>query len=427
MYDIEQMLANLRDELCGLLRDYLKWLPYAETLGLTAADDFLWGFNHAGMSGAPSTSYSSSASESSKWTKDIGWSTPIVTSSSYSIQWPARGGGVDETTLPEVDPDVADWSSFDWAIKNDMRLIRLPITWERLSTDNQTLNGLCVDTLDKIFSRAKNSKLKFIIDIHNNDHHISLNGEPATTAMVAHLWSLIAEKWGAYDNVLFELYNEPTNDIPIADWIAIVEASVGAIRDTGATNKILVDGINYTNVYNGNGSWVEKNGDLVVAVKALADSYENPNIAFSIHQYFDADSSGTADYSGTAPGNGGDVPALWTAFDELTDLLSSNGFEAYLTETNILKDDVKLCTDTDTGTEAAPTDYGTMKTLVDTMKARPDVWKGLCVWQVVFDYSNSSGTGNIRNGPHYDDAAWTADEDGGQPQSTVDWFTNYLR
>ena len=380
--------------LCEL---FMNW--YNSLFLLVSDTSFVWGVNFGGMSGTPySTTYDS-------WWKDAEWTTPLVRASPDQA-WANSNpnppvDGVYTWTDSSVEEDVADWTSLTWATEH-FGVIRLPVTWERLTTDNKSLNGFCVPTLDAIF---KKYDCTFILDIHNNDQHISFKGASATSDQLAQLWGLIAERWGKYSNIWFEIYNEPPHTMDVGVWTNMVEASIDAIRGAGASNKILVDGINYTNIYNDNGNWVEDNASLVAAMKAKGDS----NLAFSIHQYFDAT------YEGSGVGSDGATDALWDAFDALTTLLETNGFTAYLTETNILKANTELVDDTDP-------DYPVMSKLVSKMKATPSVWKGLCVWEINFNYNNDGGTGNIWNGPAYDSATWTAGA-----QSTADWFTNYLR
>lgn len=370
-------------------------------------DGFVWGVNFSGMSGNPSN-------HAQEWSGSSGWYPPIVTTSGYSPAWASPDGKVSSTTNPEVDSGIACWDGLNWAVDDaNFTIIRLPVTWERLTIDNITLNGFCVPTLDAIFARYADSNVTFIIDLHNDVENIKFNGNDATAAELATVWRLIATKWKD-ENVWFEIFNEPPDNIDITTWTEKVEASITSIRETGAMNKILVDGINYTNIHNDNGDWAYKNASLVDKMKEINDV----NFAFSIHQYFDVyydNNNIRYAYEGKYSGSAGATDIVWDSMDNVTKLLRDNNFTAYLTETNILKDSVALVDNSDS-------DYQAMETFVGKMKTNYDVWKGLCAWQVNFDYNNSPDTGNIWNGPVYQNASWKSG-----PQSTANWFVKYLR
>ena len=65
---------------------------------------------------------------------------------------------------------------------------------------------------------------------------------------LADLWKRIAEIYKSNDKVWFGLMNEP-HDVSPQDWFAMAQASINAIRATGATNLITVPGSCWTGAW----------------------------------------------------------------------------------------------------------------------------------------------------------------------------------
>ena len=79
------------------------------------------------------------------------------------------------------------------------------------------------------------------------------------------------------------------HDMPTEQWLGAANAAIAAIRKAGAHNLILVPGNSWTGAH----SWLDDwyggpNGVWMLKVRDPQDHY-----AFEVHQYLDADSSGT--------------------------------------------------------------------------------------------------------------------------------------
>jgi endoglucanase len=98
------------------------------------------------------------------------------------------------------------------------------------------------------------------------------------------LWVRLAKAFKGNDRIWFNLMNEPTG-IPAARWKMIAQSATNAIRGTGALNRILVPGTDWTGAH----SWVKSGNAAQMA------TFVDPanNYAFDVHQYLDRDSSGT--------------------------------------------------------------------------------------------------------------------------------------
>lgn len=171
-------------------------------------------------------------------------------------------------------------------------LIRLPFLWERLQpTLLGELNADELARLDGVVQQAVALGLAVIVDPHNYArYHGSPLGEGVTADDLADLWQRLATRYGDEPLVIFGLMNEP-HDLPTETWLAAANASLAAIRGSGATNLVLVPG----NAWTGGHSWLDDwygtaNG---VAMANVVDP--GANFAFEIHQYLDADAAGKTD------------------------------------------------------------------------------------------------------------------------------------
>lgn len=172
-----------------------------------------------------------------------------------------------------------------------MNTIRLPVLWERLQPKAfGPLEPAEVARLDTALADLDAFQM-VIIDVHNYARYFSvpLDHPSRSGAMLADLWTKLAVRYKDKPAVAFGLMNEP-HDIGGAEWRAIADQSIAAIRKTGAKNLILVPGINWT----GGHSWFAggKNSNAVV-MAGLVDPIDNT--IFEIHQYLDSNSSGTKD------------------------------------------------------------------------------------------------------------------------------------
>jgi endoglucanase len=101
------------------------------------------------------------------------------------------------------------------------------------------------------------------------------------------LWRRLALRYGGQD-VAFGLMNEP-NNLPASTWSALAKRVVHAIRATGASNLILVPGSQWTGAH----SWTRGNGRETNGAAFAGFRDPGGNMAYEMHQYLDADSSGT--------------------------------------------------------------------------------------------------------------------------------------
>lgn len=200
----------------------------------------------------------------------------------------------------------------DYFVGKGMNVFRIPFRWERLQ---RTLGGAfdqaelarLRSTVDYITSHEGSTALNqggsslvyAILDPHNyaryNDEIIDGPGSSVTSDDFDDFWSRLASEFSDDLQVIFNIMNEPSelgND-GTELWLSVCNSAIGAIRDAGAENLLLVPG----NYFTGAHSWVNNFVDGSTPNAQVMDGVVDPldNFAFDMHQYFDSDRSGTSD------------------------------------------------------------------------------------------------------------------------------------
>jgi endoglucanase len=168
---------------------------------------------------------------------------------------------------------------------------RLPFRWERL----QPARGLPFDADEWARLRATVSDLEalgatVILDVHNFARYgRELVGSTAVSnADFADLWSRLATLFRDDSQVLFGLMNEP-HDMPTEQWVSAANAAIGAVRQAGARQLILVPG----NAWSAGNTWNQNFYGTANAEAMLKIVDPGSNFAYEVHQYLDDDSSGS--------------------------------------------------------------------------------------------------------------------------------------
>ncbi len=141
-----------------------------------------------------------------------------------------------------------------------------------------------------------------------------------TPEAFADVWRRLAHHFRGDASVVFGLMNEP-HDIPADRWLTAANAAIAAIRETGAKQLVLVPGSGWTGAH----SWTADlpTGNNAAIMLGTVDPGEN--FAYEVHQYLDADFSGT--HAECTRG----ADAL-KAVERLTDWLAQNKRRAFLGE-----------------------------------------------------------------------------------------------
>ena len=184
-----------------------------------------------------------------------------------------------------VEPTHAE---IDYYASKGMNIIRLPFDWERLQpVQNGPLDQKYLALMDDIVKYAGSKGLKVDLDMHNYGQYYgdAIGSSSTPNSSFDNVWSQLASHYAGSSNVLYGLMNEPYEQTA-PQWLTSVNGAIGAIRAAGATQEILVSG---THV-DGGSSWTTTDNASVMAGVTDPDM----NFAFEIHQYLDADGSGTS-------------------------------------------------------------------------------------------------------------------------------------
>lgn len=201
--------------------------------------------------------------------------------------------------------------------------VRLPVRWERLQPrPGEPLDAAELLRLDAAVVAAKLAGMRTVIDLHNFAYYGTdrIGTGAAAVSAFADVWRRLAAHFRSEPFVAFGLMNEPY-DIPVADWLPAANAAVAAIREAGARQIVLVPGTIWTGAH----SWEADTplGNNARTMLGLVDPGENA--AYDVHQYLDADFSGT---SASCP-RGADA---LRAVERLTGWLARNRARAHLGE-----------------------------------------------------------------------------------------------
>ena len=259
-------------------------------------------------------------------------------------------------------------------------VIRLPFTWERVQ---RTLGGvlyeragwngtdfsagaggaLDMNYIDVIVAYATARGMIVVLDVHNYARYKIVS--PSSNNLIApetnptplqfyDLWERLANRYKTNPLVWFGMMNEPLPGLNAQEWKRIAQGCVNAIRArTGALNRILVPGTNYTGAH----SWLSSgNADAFVGFYDPASNFD-----FEMHQYLDADSAGDDTFCSTNSGY---------RLRAATDWCREYGFTAFLGE-------FAAPDPTVAGSEQCATE---LPNLLSFMSLNRDVWRGWTVW-----------------------------------------------
>jgi endoglucanase len=237
-------------------------------------------------------------------------------------------------------------------------IIRLPFRWERLQpVPGAPLADGELALIMRVVGQAEAKGMSVVLDPHNyarrrlaadgwvREHMLGSDTLPGR--LLADFWGRLAEVCHGRQNVILGLMNEPA-DIPVQQWLPIANAAIAAIRAAGARNLILVPGVAYSGAH----SWLEHN----TAMGAVHDPADH--FAYEVHQYFDADSSGTSPVA-VSPHVGSERIARFQ------DWARGRRSKAFLGEFAAADNPVSL---------------QALRDLCETLEANSDVWLGWTAW-----------------------------------------------
>ena len=244
-------------------------------------------------------------------------------------------------------------TEIDYYAAKGMSVVRLPFLWERLQhSENGPLDGAELARLDDVVSYTTGKGLKIEIEPHNYGYGFgALIGSAQTpNAAFADLWGKLAFHYQSNPSVIFGLMNEP-HDQSASVWLGSANAAIAAIRAAGASQEILVPG----SYWDGAWTWTTSDNAAVIGTGVQDPAH---NFAFEVHQYLDADGSGT--HAGVVSAEIG-VERL-TA---ITQWAEATNHRLFLGEVGVATDQTSLTA---------------LDRMLSYMQQHTNVWQGVTYW-----------------------------------------------
>jgi endoglucanase len=204
------------------------------------------------------------------------------------------GADFGEDSLPgtlDKDYTYPTAAEVDYFKGKGMSIFRLPFRWERLQRSKlAAFNAAEQARMDTFVTYATGKGAYVLLDPHNYARYYGniIGASTVPASAYADFWSKLAQHYRSNSRVIFGLMNEP-HDMSTELWVSDANAAIQAIRQTGATNLILVPG----NAWDGAASWGDNWYGTPNAVAMLNITDPGNNYAFEVHQYLDSDGSGT--------------------------------------------------------------------------------------------------------------------------------------
>jgi endoglucanase len=269
------------------------------------------------------------------------------------------------------------FSEVGYFMSKGMNTFRVPFAWERMQpTASGPLDTVGIQSqislMDTFVNYATAQGASVILDPHNFGAYygevIGAQNSSVTAANFANLWSQLATHYKSNDRVIFNLMNEPVglNDAArpggtTEAWLGSANAAIGAIRNAGASNLILVPGNGYT----GAASWSQtyygtSNADTMGGV------YDPENhFAYEVHLYLDANASGQY-LDGMGQPTSVVSPTIGSErLVDFTNWLRANNAQGFLGEFGVPSDAMSLAA---------------MDDMLNFVDANADVWSGWTYW-----------------------------------------------
>ena len=244
-------------------------------------------------------------------------------------------------------------AEIDYFAGKGLRTFRIPVLSDRLlgsAPFNAKARTADWISLSNLIDHAARSNARVIIDFHQYGRLTPglLGRDEQATREFAEAWEEVARRLKDRPNVIFGLMNEP-HEQSASEWLSAANAAIAAIRRTGAPQLILVPGSSWTGAH----AWTTTDN-----AKTMGDVVDPAhNFTYEVHQYLDADSSGTK--PDVVAGAGAARLAAFTAWAR------QRRATAFLGEM---------------GWAATPAARAEGRALLAYMAANRDVWRGWTYW-----------------------------------------------
>ncbi|KAL4973901.1 glycoside hydrolase superfamily [Aspergillus desertorum] len=256
--------------------------------------------------------------------------------------------GVTEAGAEFGEGNIPGIWSISTLISKGFNTFRIPFLMERLTPQTTgPFDEGYLKNLTSVFANAVTDAGAWaIVDAQNFGR---FNGEIINSTSDSETrWQNVASEFADNRNVIFDTNNE-CHDMDQTLVLNLNQAAINGIRAAGATSQyIFVEGNSYTGAW----TWTDNNDNL----KALTDP--QGKIVYEMHQYLDADGSGTSE----------------------TCVSETIGAERVESATRWLKDNKKLGVIGEFAGGDNAVCRTAVKGLLDALKENDDVWLGALWW-----------------------------------------------
>jgi endoglucanase len=164
---------------------------------------------------------------------------------------PTLSRGVNMGNMLEA-PNEGDWGLyvqeeyFDAIKEAGFDFIRLPIRWNTHAEESApyTIDPAFFTRVDEIVSWAMERDLSIIVDFH---HYEEIMWDPAShkDGFIG-IWKQVAEHYKDYpSNVLFELLNEPNDQLNAVLWNEYLRDALAVVRESNPTRDVVIGPVNW--------------------------------------------------------------------------------------------------------------------------------------------------------------------------------------
>jgi endoglucanase len=283
-------------------------------------------------------------------------------------------------------PNAAE---MDYFVSKGVNFVRIPFMWETLQPElSKPFLPDEIERYKAVVKLATSKGLVVLIDPHNYARHYGkiVGGSAVSFADFADFWTRLSREFADDPHVFFGLVNEP-HDMPTKQWFDAANVAIAAIRAGGAKNLILVPGNAYTGAFSWEAKWYgEPNAQWMPTIKDPLNYW-----VIEVHQYFDADGSGTKTtvVSATIGSERLKGFVAWARAHKMRAVLGEFG----------------------TAASGNPNNEKAVEDMLSSMDQNRDVWLGWTWWAA---------------GPHWDEYMYTMEPKNGVDRPQMAWIAPHL-
>lgn len=174
-----------------------------------------------------------------------------MTPTDTPVPVPSLRRGVNLGDMLEA-PNEGEWGLtvqeeyFDLIKEAGFDFVRLPVRWSTHADESApyTIDPAFFARVDEVVDWASERDLAVIVNIH---HYEEMAWDPwEHKDRFLGLWGQIAEHYKDYpSNVLFELLNEPNDQLNAALWNEYLLEALNAVRETNPTREVVIGPVNW--------------------------------------------------------------------------------------------------------------------------------------------------------------------------------------